>query len=133
MFSYVVHLVSKTMHYNMHCMVAAPLIYPYYIQGAHRGPTGTHNFEGLHTQCTLKLHSLPFISHFSLQAKSDYFKLIFAALILVVLRLWDAIYVSLGYLPHYNTDIRPSTWIVVLVFLAVRLKLCSGLKTMSSE
>ena len=51
--------------------------------------------------------------------KSDYIKLIFAALILVVLRIWDAIYVSLAYHPHYDRDIAESQWIVVLIFLAV--------------
>lgn len=52
--------------------------------------------------------------------KSDYVKLILAALILVVLRIWDAVYVSLGYLPHYDTTIKQSDWIVVLIFFAVR-------------
>lgn len=103
-----------------------PLIYPYSIQA-----TGAHGghiiFEGLHTaqKNFTNIDLLPLSVHLSLcvslQAKSDYFKLIFAALILVVLRLWDAIYVSLGYLPNYDTAIRPSGWIVVLVFLAVRL------------
>ena len=52
--------------------------------------------------------------------KSDYIKLIFAALILVVLRIWDAIYVSVGYVPDYDARIGDSKWIVVLIFLAVR-------------
>lgn len=53
------------------------------------------------------------------QRKLDYLKLIFAALILVVLRIWDAIYVSLSYHPHYDRDVENSEWIVVLIFLAV--------------
>ena len=50
--------------------------------------------------------------------KSDYFKLIFAALILVVLRIWDAIYVSVGYSP--TNQIEESKWVLALIFLAVR-------------
>ncbi|CAI8004152.1 hypothetical protein GBAR_LOCUS3842 [Geodia barretti] len=57
------------------------------------------------------------------ERKSDYFKLIFAALILVILRMWDAIYVSLSYHRNYDQDVEDSQWIVLLIFLAVRVHL----------
>ena len=53
------------------------------------------------------------------QMRSDYFKLILAAMILVLLRMWGAIYVSLGYHPHYDRDVEDLKWIVLLIFLAV--------------
>ena len=64
-----------------------------------------------------------FFCTFSSQRKSDYFKLIFAALILVILRMWDAIYVSLSYHRNYDQDVEDSQWIVLLIFLAVRVHL----------
>ena len=47
-------------------------------------------------------------------------KLIIAALILVILRIWDAIYTTLTYIPSYQDHIQDSRWILALVFMAVR-------------